>query len=172
MFEVHAHIDINLPREQCWEKLKDLSLAANYIPDVTRIAFITDQKQGVGTQRTALSSKWPTWSHETVISWVDGYSFSLRLHRGKKRTFFWFDELQFHYLLEDIESATRFKPIISYIPRFKQTTDISTKMLTQKLWVICHAMKKYYETNVPVSPKNMMLLNEEIAAQNFQRREH
>ena len=68
MLEVHAYIDIELPREQCWEKLKDLSLAVNYIPDVTRIAFITEQKQGVGTHRTALSSKWSMWSREAVIT--------------------------------------------------------------------------------------------------------
>jgi len=167
MLEVNAHIHIDLPRAQCWEKLKDLSLAVNYIPDVTRIDFNKEQKHGVGTQRTALSSKWPMWTHETVTRWVEGYGFSLRLHRGNKRTFFWFDELQFHYLLEDAETGTQFKPSISYVPRFERITDISTKLLTQKLWVICQAMKTYYETDVPVSPTNMALFSQEIRAKHI-----
>lgn len=66
---------------ECWEKLRDLSLARHYVPGVEEIEFLTEQRQGVGTSRIARMKVGGL--HETVIEWNDGEGFLLRLHRGE-----------------------------------------------------------------------------------------
>lgn len=66
----------------CWEKLRDLSLAKHYVPGVSEIEFVSPSRTGLGTSRIAHSSAGAL--HETVIEWNEGEGFLLRLHRGDK----------------------------------------------------------------------------------------
>ncbi|HNI38294.1 MAG TPA: SRPBCC family protein, partial [Pseudomonadales bacterium] len=40
-----------IPAEQAWNKLKDLSLAHNYVPNIPKCTITTAQKEGVGASR-------------------------------------------------------------------------------------------------------------------------
>jgi len=153
---VNAEIEIKLSKDDCWEKMRDLRLARNYVPNVPRIIMNTRNKEGTGVQRTAFSTQSPGWTHETVTRWVPGTGFTLRLHRGKKPTFFFLNELQFHYDIEEAGVSTLFKPGISFAPRFKLTEKLARKNMSEYLWAICFAMKEFYETETPVSPYDMI----------------
>lgn len=73
---------IEMPIEQAWEKLKNLSLAHNYVPGITRCELTTATKEGVGASRRVSGPK--QWLDETVTEWQEGRSFTIRLHKGDK----------------------------------------------------------------------------------------
>lgn len=152
---VESEIIIKLPLNKCWEKMRDLTLAVNYIPDIYRIVMDTQNKEGVGVRRTAFRPAWPWWSHETVVKWVPNSKITLKLQKGKNRTFFYMNSLYFNYEIIEDGPRTRFKPSIDFIPRWSFTEKLIEKELTKLLEVICIAMKEYYETNVPISPHRM-----------------
>lgn len=142
--------------------MRDLTQAVNYIPNVTRIVINTKHKEGVGTQRMAFSRTYPGWTHETVTRWDEEVGFTLRLHRGRRRTFFWFNEICFNYLIKAHEEKTMFEPSIDFIPRFNFITKLAEKKLYRELKVICMAMKAYYETSIPVSPRQIEALKAKL----------
>ena len=49
--EAKCQLVINMPREQAWEKLKDLSLAHNYVPGLVKTEITTSEKTGIGASR-------------------------------------------------------------------------------------------------------------------------
>ncbi len=55
---------------ECWDKLRDLSLAKHYVPGVTDIEFVSQNRTGLGASRIA-HSKLATL-HETVVEWHEG----------------------------------------------------------------------------------------------------
>ncbi|MBM3594894.1 MAG: hypothetical protein FJX31_03660, partial [Alphaproteobacteria bacterium] len=79
--EAVGRVHIHMPREQVWEKLRDLSLAHNYVPGVTAVRIDTTQREGVGTSRT-VTIKNGSQLQETVEEWTDGHGFLIRLHKG------------------------------------------------------------------------------------------
>lgn len=72
----------NIPAEQAWAKLKDLSLAHNYVPGIDKCEVTTAQKEGVGASRRVSGPK--QWLDETVTEWNEGRGFTIRLHKKDK----------------------------------------------------------------------------------------
>lgn len=52
MKEVSSSVQINLPVDQVWEKMRDLGQPHNYVPGVLKTVFNTEAKDGVGASRT------------------------------------------------------------------------------------------------------------------------
>jgi len=77
---VRAESRCVLRTSDCWEQLRDLSLAKHYVPGVTEIEFVSSSRTGLGATRIAHSSAGAL--HETVVEWNDGEGFLLRLHRA------------------------------------------------------------------------------------------
>ena len=70
MLTVEKQIIIDLPYRNCWEKVKDISLANNYIPNVEKIEIITSKKEGVGASRKAYLAGGKKVVDETVIECI------------------------------------------------------------------------------------------------------
>lgn len=93
---------INLPIEQAWQKLRNLSLADNYVPGISQCEIRTAQKEGVGASRRVSGPK--QWLDETVTEWQEGRGFTIRLHKGEKPPAP-FTEGQFSYRLDKIDEG-------------------------------------------------------------------
>ena len=46
--EVNAKVLIDIPLFAAWEKLKDISLAHNYVPGIVKTEIVSEQLQGIG----------------------------------------------------------------------------------------------------------------------------
>lgn len=93
----------NIPAEQAWEKLKDLSLAHNYVPGINKCEITTAQKEGVGASRRVSGPQQAL--DETVIEWNEGRGFTIRLHNGDKPAKP-FTDAKFTYRIDKIDART------------------------------------------------------------------
>ena len=151
-----AEVIINLPREQVWERLRDLSKAHYYVPRLTNTTINTDLKEGVGTSRTVFA-KGMAPMDETVIEWNEGFGFKIRLHRGE-RAAAPFKAAIFVYAIEDAgDGNTRFKPAIHYtLPGGPLVNAIGSRLLggvmRSNVEQVAQKLKQYYETGKPSNP--------------------
>lgn len=159
MLTVEKQILIDLPLSSSWKKMKDISLAHNYIPNVRKIEIVSANSEGVGASRRAYLEKHNQIINEKVIAWEEGSGFTLRLDKNGKRASGWFNELHFRYYIEAADHKTLFKPAILYQPRWNFLPQLQKKLyscvLGKKLKVICESMKSYYETGEPTSKKKL-----------------
>ena len=51
MEKIDCEIIIDLSQTKAWQRLRDLTLAHNYVPDVVRVEITTEKKEGVGASR-------------------------------------------------------------------------------------------------------------------------
>lgn len=92
-----------IPAEQAWEKLKDLSLAHNYVPGITKCEITTAKKEGVGASRRVSGPQQAL--DETVTEWNEGRGFTIRLHNGDKPAKP-FRAAQFVYRIDKIDNKS------------------------------------------------------------------
>lgn len=151
-----AEAIIDMPREQVWERLRDLGKAHYYVPLLLDTKVNTAQKEGVGASRTVFPKGMKPMD-ETVIEWTDGYGFKIRLHRGE-RAAAPFKEAVFVYAIEDAGNGkTRFKPAIHYtLPGGAIVNAIGNLLLggvmRGNVEQVAQKLKQYYETGVPSNP--------------------
>ncbi|MGJ8686275.1 MAG: SRPBCC family protein [Spongiibacteraceae bacterium] len=100
LHEVSARVVIDMPREQAWQQLQDLSLPHNYVPGVLRCEITSDQPSGVGASRRVFQSLGRNMD-ETVIEWNEGHGLVLRLHQGDSDAPAPFERAVFRYRLDD-----------------------------------------------------------------------
>lgn len=151
-----AEILVQLPREEVWARLRDLSLAHYYVPGLTDTRIMTAQREGVGTSRKVYQRGMAPLD-ETVIEWNEGYGFVLRLHQGEKAPLI-FSEAFFSYRIEDAgPGVTRFQPSLTYTVKwgvFGRLLDrlfmngTSRRMLDK----LARSFKQFYETGRPSNP--------------------
>jgi hypothetical protein len=94
---------VKIPAEQAWLKLKDLSLANNYVPGITKCEITTSKKEGVGASRRVSGPQQAL--DETVTEWNEGRGFTIRLHNGDKHAKP-FGEAGFVYRIDKIDNKT------------------------------------------------------------------
>lgn len=151
-----AEILVDLPREQVWARLRDLSVAHHYVPGLTDTRITTEQREGVGTSRKVYQ-KGMAPLDETVVEWTEGYGFVLRLHQGDKAPLI-FEEAHFSYVLEEVgPNATRFKPSLTYTVKWGAFGRLLDKLFMNgtsrgMLEKLARSFKQYYETGRPSNP--------------------
>ncbi len=153
--EATAEIIIDLPRAEAWEKLRDISLAHNYVPGIIRTEIVTEQREGVGASRYVYRSA-TSYIQETVTEWREGEGFRIRLHRGDKPAPP-FREAFFNYQFDDAGSGrTRFTATLGYqMPWGGFGEWLGRRMLgfvQSTVQDVATAMKLYYETGEPTTP--------------------
>lgn len=99
MRAVPAEAIVNISRAAAWERLRDLTLARQYVPGVTDIEITTANRTGVDASRKVFVKGRPPVD-ETVVDWWEGHGFTVRLHKGDEPPSP-FTEAQFVYRLED-----------------------------------------------------------------------
>ena len=149
---------IDLPIEQCWEKLSYFGSAHNYVQNLTGTTITTDAQNGIGASRIVHHES-AGEINETIIFWQEGAGFTIRLHRGEKDGVGGpIQKAMFTYLLETEGSGTRATLTMQY--------QLGWGWLGSKLgdWFIhdmmvstnedtAMALAHYYETEEPVTPE-------------------
>ena len=156
--EAKCQLVINMPRAQAWEKLKDLSLAHNYVPGLVKTEITTAQLSGVGASRKVYQTQ-TRGIDETVTEWVDGSGFLIRLHRGEKGAPPPFKEAWFRYWLEEGEQpgTTLLSTSLIYnismggFGRWLEKTFLG-KVFKTVIRDVAISMKQFYESGQPVTP--------------------
>ena len=158
-YQVQASTIIQQPMNQVWDKLRDLSKAHFYVPNLDSCEIITEQTSGVGASRIVRGTL-----QETVTQWHEGSGFVLRLHTRKgdgvpplmsQATF------EYH-LSADNDHATRLTNTLSYtmkfgiFGRFLNLLIRPTMRTMQKQ--ITLAQRLYYETGEKVSAAQIKAL--------------
>lgn len=145
-------VHIAMPPAEVWEKLRDLTLADQYVRDVTGCHIDTEQREGVGTSRTVTLANGDTMQ-ETVEEWDEGHGFLLRLHKGDKPAMPIFSRFYFRYAIKDDGEGTRFHPALLYQTRFGPIGwligKLAHKRMEQSAQDVGERMKRFYETGFP-----------------------
>jgi len=158
-------IEVNLSREQAWEKLRDFSAAIHYVPGLTSAEIITEQREGVGASREACQGK--RVLNETVIEWNEGQGFTLRLHRGDKGPVPPLSSASYDYGLVErdgkvfLSNAMRYEVGLGFLGRWLDKVGIS-KVVSGAVRDSTIAQKIYYETGKDVTPEMLKATKKDL----------
>jgi hypothetical protein len=153
--KVSAQVVVDMPRSEAWEKLRDISLAHNYVPGIIRTDIVSEQAEGVGASRYVYRNA-NSYIQETVVEWTEGEGFLIRLHRGDKPAPP-FRNAWFRYQLADeAPGKTLFTASLEYeLPWGALGAWLEKKMektVQSTIRDVATAMKLYYETGKPTTP--------------------
>ena len=151
---VTADVVIDLPRTEAWKKLRDISLAHNYVPGIVKTEIVSEQAEGVGASRYVYRNA-KSYLQETVVEWDEGQGFLIRLHKGDKpaRPF---RTAWFRYRLADGgRGETLFTASLEFeMPWGALGVWLEKKMekvVAATVSDVATAMKLYYETGEPTT---------------------
>jgi len=153
--QVHATTIVDIPLSEAWAKLRDISLAHNYVPGIVKTTFVSEQREGVGASRYVYRNE-KSYIQETVEEWNEGSGFLIHLHKGEKPAPP-FKDAWFRYALEDCGNRqTRLTTTLTYdMPwgRFGQWLGARIARFVQAtIRDVALSMKLYYETGQPTTP--------------------
>ena len=152
--KVSTQLVLDMPRDQAWAKLRDISLAHNYVPGIIKTEIVSEQREGVGASRYVYRNA-KSYIQETVVEWDEGQGFLIRLHRGDKPAPP-FRNAWFRYRLDD-EGAnkTLFTASLEYeLPWGALGTWLEKRMekvVQATIDDVAVAMKLFYETGQPTT---------------------
>jgi hypothetical protein len=153
----HSHsLEMALPREAAWQKLRDLSVAHHYVPGLTGTEIRTALKEGVGASRRVFQGG-GRWLDETVTEWAEGQGFEIRLHRAEQGMVAPFREASFRYWLEDAgPSRTRLVLTLSYNLRWGVFGALLERLamgrgVRANLRDVALGLREYYLSGAPVT---------------------
>jgi len=152
---VTADVVIDVPIDEAWEHLRDISLAHNYVPGIVRTRIVSEQRQGVGASRYVYRNE-KSYIQETVEEWQEGQGFLIRLHRGE-RPAPPFRNAWFRYTLAAHgPRQTQFTASLIYeMPWGGFGRWLGARMrgfVQSTINDVALAMKLYYETGQPTTP--------------------
>ena len=152
--KVSAQIVLDMPRERAWQKLRDISLAHNYVPGIVKTEIVSGPREGVGASRYVYRNA-RSYIQETVVEWDEGRGFLIRLHRGDKPAPP-FRNAWFRYQLAD-EGAdkTLFTASLEYELPWGAVGGWLEKRMEKVVQAtisdVATSMKLYYETGRPTT---------------------
>ena len=152
--KVSAQIVLDMPRERAWQKLRDISLAHNYVPGIVKTEIVSEPREGVGASRYVYRNA-RSYIQETVVEWDEGRGFLIRLHRGDKPAPP-FRNAWFRYQLAD-EGAdkTLFTASLEYELPWGAAGGWLEKRMEKVVQAtisdVATSMKLYYETGRPTT---------------------
>lgn len=152
--EVRAQTLIDLPLSEAWAKLRDISLAHNYVPGIVKTQIVSEQVEGVGASRYVYRNQ-KSYIQETVQEWQEEKGFLIQLHRGDKPAPP-FRDAWFRYALEDAGNGqTRLTTSLSYaLPWGRLGAWLGARMagfVQATIHDVALSMKLYYETGAPTT---------------------
>lgn len=156
--EVTAVVLIDVPLTEAWKKLRDISLAHNYVPGIVKTKIVSETTEGVGASRYVYRNE-KSYIQETVEEWREGKGFLIHLHKGDKPTPP-FRDAWFRYDLADNGSGqTQFTASLIYEMPWGRVGDWLgariAKFVQGTIADVAIAMKLYYETGQPTMPADL-----------------
>lgn len=159
-FAAEYEVRLEMSRASAWQKLRDLSLAHNYVPGVIRTELTTAEHSGVGASRRVYQSA-TRGLDETVIEWVDGQGFLIRLHQGNEGAPAPFSEASFRYWLEDTtDGNSTMQLTLSYTVRWGALGRVLQRLVLGKairgtVRDVALCLREFYQSGVPVDAQRL-----------------
>jgi hypothetical protein len=154
--EATARVVIDMPRDEAWDLLKDLSLAHHYVPRISRTEITTVKTQGLGASRRVYPHS-GTGVDESVIEWNEGHGLVLRLHNGDKISPVPFSRAVFRYRLDDaghnrtaLTASLVFDMRWGRLGRFLYQRFLH-RVIRGEIRDVAISMKRFYESGEPVT---------------------
>jgi hypothetical protein len=157
--EVSAKVIIDIPHQAAWNKLRDLTLAVNYVPGLVKVEMSGDQREGVGASRKVYQAA-SRYIEETVEQWHEGEGFLIRLHRGDKPAAP-FKRAWFRYCIaeQDAHSTLFTASLIYELPwgLFGRLLDrlVLHRIMQNVIRDVALSMKLYYESGEATTPAKL-----------------
>lgn len=154
MGQVAVKVDINMPREQAWAKLRNLALAHYYVPGIVDTRITTTHTEGVGASRNVYQKR-GGFLQETVTEWQEGEGFTLRLHKHDKDAPF--RNAWFRYALTDVTpGVTRLTATMGYQMPLGILGELLDSLLLRRIIQgvigdVALSLKHYYEQGATAS---------------------
>lgn len=137
---------LNLSQTDAWTKLRDLSLAPQYVPGLTGGQLHPGPREGLGASRRVFR-KGGQWLDESVVQWRDGEGFVLMLHKGNAGAPFPFRQATFEYRLQAQGDATQITTRMHYSLRGGRIVEaLLGKAFIKVVQQIAENLKVHYET--------------------------
>ncbi len=168
MQTVSAELPLDLDRAAAWERMRDLSVANNYVPGLSTITFVGPRREGVGTHRRVRMYGLMTLD-ETVIEWREGAGLTLQLSRGGKRPMPVLREQFFDYALEERDGGMWLVNTMRYetgLGALGALIDrlVLRRVMARQLDHITLAQKLYYESGRRATPEMLKAAESRLAA--------
>lgn len=160
---------IGMPRAIAWSRLRDLSIAHNYVPGLVGTEITTALREGVGASRRVYQSATRSID-ETVTEWVDGHGFLICLHRGERGAPPPFANATFRYWLEDEgEERTRLTTTLAYTVRWGALgrwldRRVLGPAVARNVRDVAICLKDFYEHGKPVDKARLRELQAQARA--------
>lgn len=158
--EVSYEVIIDLPREQAWAIMQDITVPHKYVPGLIKTEMRDGPLKGVGASRRVFKKLMAM--DETVTEWNEGYGFRIRLHDGAKDKPF--PKSYFIYKIDDASGGkTRFTAVMGYTFPFGFIGRIIDSLLiapivSGEIRAVALAVKHYYETGTTPTPADIKRL--------------
>lgn len=134
-------VNLQMSPEEAWNKLKDLSIAPDYVPGVKSMEFITRKKEGVGAARIV----YPQKLKEEVVEWEEKREIMLDLSKKGSSQFFPFKKSRFRYKITEtggtfMNLSLEYEPILGYIGHL-----MLGKIIKNRIINTAKSLKEFYE---------------------------
>jgi len=153
MSTVGASTELAMPRARAWEILRDIGIAHRYVPGLVRTEIRSTQTQGVGATRRVYRATGEGLD-ETVVEWVDGHGFLLRLLKPDGAAPAPFATASFRYWLDDVPGnagRARLTITLDYEPRWGAAGRLLDRVLLRRAVArvqrqLAERIRAYYES--------------------------
>lgn len=152
---VAVSTEVEVPPEDAWARMRDFSVAHNYVPGLTRTEITTARASGVGASRRVYSDD-GDYLEETIIAWDEGQGFAIRLHRGDE-PMAPFDSAEFRYHMEPLDTQTT-RVTLALVAKMPLGSLgawlgewLARPSMEDELTQIAAGLKYYYETGSPAT---------------------
>jgi hypothetical protein len=158
--EAIYEVIIDMPREQAWNIMKDITIPHKYVPGLIKTEMHTEQRSGVGASRRVFKKFMAM--DETVTEWNEGYGFRIRLHDGAKDKPF--PNSYFIYKIEDAAGGkTLFTATMGYSMPFGWLGNLIDGLIIfpivrGEIRAVALAVKHFYETGTTPTPADIKRL--------------
>ena len=156
--QVSVSVLVQIPRAQAWEKLRDFSVAHNYVPGLVRTEIVSPRREGIGAHRRVYDED-GDFLEETVIEWRDGQGFVIKLHDGDE-PMMPFERAEFAYRIEaQGKEQTRIELSLTYQMPWGAIGETLADwfirpVMEDKLVQVAAGIKYYYETGHPATDED------------------
>jgi hypothetical protein len=160
MSDASITVTLDLPLQEAWAKLSNLSLAHHYVPGIVDTRITSANATGVGASRNVYQKR-GGFLQETVTEWNEGHGFTLRLHKGEKDAPF--RHAGFTYALTpEGDSSTRATLTMRYEPPMGMIGGVLDgvmlkRIITGVITDVAWSMKFYYETGKTAGKSELKL---------------
>lgn len=157
-------VEVNIPREQAWEIMKDLTQPHKYVPGLLKTEMHTEQLTGVGTSRRVFKKMMAL--DETVIEWNEGAGFTIKLHDGDKEKPL--PQSTFTYAIEEApDNKTLFTATMRYQFWLGGLGDVISQFLVlpfvqKEITDVALAVKHFYEMGTTPTKADLNRLKRQL----------